>query len=79
MNTECALAATKEVSVLAAVRRHQSRSERLHHWSRALLPKLRIGRNKMQPRGLTSPSSGRPKGRFAPFDPPLMSNVRRHQ
>ena len=26
--------------------------------------------------GLTTPSSGRPKGRFAPFGPPLMSNVR---
>ena len=26
--------------------------------------------------GLTPPSSGRPKGRFAPFGPPLMSNVR---
>ena len=25
---------------------------------------------------LTPPSSGRPKGRFAPFAPPLMSNVR---
>ena len=25
---------------------------------------------------LTPPSSGRPKGRFAPFGPPLMSNVR---
>jgi hypothetical protein len=25
--------------------------------------------------GLTPPSSGRSKGRFAPFDPPLMSNV----
>ena len=29
--------------------------------------------------GLTPPSSGRPKGRFAPFAPPLMSNVRRHE
>jgi len=28
--------------------------------------------------GLTLPSSGRPKGRFAPFGPPLMSNVRPH-
>jgi hypothetical protein len=28
---------------------------------------------------LTPPSSGRPKGRFAPFGPPLMSNVRHHQ
>ena len=27
-------------------------------------------------RRLTPPSSGRPKGRFAPFGPPLMSNVR---
>ena len=27
-------------------------------------------------RRLTPPSSGRPKGRFAPFAPPLMSNVR---
>ena len=27
---------------------------------------------------LTPPSSGRPKGRFAPFAPPLMSNVRPH-
>ena len=27
-------------------------------------------------RGLTLPSSGRSKGRFAPFGPPLMSNVR---
>ena len=27
---------------------------------------------------LTPPSSGRPKGRFAPFGPPLMSNVRPH-
>ena len=27
---------------------------------------------------LTPPSSGRPKGRFAPFAPPLMSNVRSH-
>ena len=26
-------------------------------------------------RHLTPPSSGRPKGRFAPFGPPLMSNV----
>ena len=25
---------------------------------------------------LTTPSSGRPQGRFAPFGPPLMSNVR---
>ena len=30
-------------------------------------------------RRLTPPSSGRSKGRFAPFGPPLMSNVRRHQ
>ena len=30
-------------------------------------------------RGLTPPSSGRPKGRFAPFAPPLMSNVRSHE
>ena len=30
-------------------------------------------------RGLTLPSSGRSKGRFAPFGPPLMSNVRRHR
>ena len=29
--------------------------------------------------GLTPPSSGRPKGRFAPFAPPLMSNVRPHK
>ena len=29
-------------------------------------------------RNLTPPSSGRPKGRFAPFAPPLMSNVRSH-
>ena len=29
-------------------------------------------------RHLTPPSSGRPKGRFAPFGPPLMSNVRPH-
>ena len=29
-------------------------------------------------RHLTPPSSGRSKGRFAPFGPPLMSNVRRH-
>ena len=29
-----------------------------------------------KPCGLTSPSSGRSKGRFAPFGPPLMSNVR---
>ena len=29
--------------------------------------------------GLTPPSSGRPKGRFAPFAPPLMSNVRQHK
>jgi len=29
-------------------------------------------------RGLTPPSSGRPKGRFAPFGPTLMSNVRPH-
>ena len=28
---------------------------------------------------LTPPSSGRPKGRFAPFGPPLMSNVRPHE
>src|SRR3954463_4996093 len=27
-------------------------------------------------RGLTLPSRGRSKGRFAPFGPPLMSNVR---
>ena len=35
-----------------------------------------------QPRNkcrLTPPSSGRPKGRFAPFAPPLMSNVRPRQ
>jgi len=31
------------------------------------------------PRGLTPPSSGRSKGRYAPFGPPLMSNVRRHE
>ena len=31
------------------------------------------------PRRLTPPSSGRRKGRFAPFAPPLMSNVRQHQ
>ena len=30
----------------------------------------------LQSCGLTSPSSGRPKGRCAPFAPPLMSNVR---
>ena len=30
-------------------------------------------------RRLTPPSSGRPKGRFAPFAPPLMSNVRSHR
>ena len=29
-------------------------------------------------RGLTLPSRGRSKGRFAPFGPPLMSNVRPH-
>ena len=29
--------------------------------------------------GLTLPSSGRPKGRFAPFAPPLMSNVGPHE
>jgi len=29
--------------------------------------------------GLTPPSSGHPKGRFAPFAPPLMSNVRASQ
>ena len=29
--------------------------------------------------GLTPPSSGRAKGRFAPFGPPLMSNVRAHE
>jgi hypothetical protein len=29
--------------------------------------------------GLTLPSSGRRKGRFAPFAPPLMSNVRAHR
>ena len=29
-------------------------------------------------RHLTPPSSGRSKGRFAPFGPPLMSNVRPH-
>ena len=28
---------------------------------------------------LTPPSSGRPKGRFAPVSPPLMSNVRRQR
>ena len=32
----------------------------------------------IQGRRLTPPSSGRPKGRFAPFGPPLMSNVRPH-
>ena len=31
------------------------------------------------PSGLTPPSSGRLKGRFAPFAPPLMSNVRSRQ
>ena len=31
---------------------------------------------KVEQCGLTPPSSGRSKGRFAPFGPPLMSNVR---
>src|SRR6185295_1665019 len=30
-------------------------------------------------RRLTLPSRGRSKGRFAPFGPPLMSNVRPHE
>ena len=40
-------------------------------WSCSLPQALRLPGS----RRLTPPSSGRPKGRFAPFGPPLMSNV----
>ena len=42
-------------------------------WSAPVREKPSFARSEWR---LTPPSSGRPKGRFAPFAPPLMSNVR---
>jgi len=46
----------------------------MHHYR----PLLTTREESNEVRGLTPPSSGRRKGRFAPFAPPLMSNVRPH-
>ena len=47
-----------------------------HEWQQCLQQEQPAHSPHTERRHLTPPSSGRAKGRFAPFGPPLMSNVR---
>ena len=54
-------------------------ARRLCSWHSSILGLARAGRAQCRAWKLTPPSSGRRKGRCAPFAPPLMSNVRPHE